>query len=125
MIVSVNRDSVEPPNEQLTRQFTRLIAAGQLERGARLPTVRQLASDLGVAPNTVARCYNDLELCGLIVTNGRHGTSVASGPDQAKARLRDELLRAAQSFVELARSSGASGEETLRAVRSAIADPAT
>jgi DNA-binding transcriptional regulator YhcF (GntR family) len=122
MMVNVDRLSAEPPNEQLTRQFTRLIADGALPVGARLPTVRQLAADLGLAPNTVVRCYTDLEVRGLIVSNGRHGTSVCAGQLEAKAKLGDEVTRAARAFVDLVRSTGVGTDEALRAVRSAMGD---
>jgi DNA-binding transcriptional regulator YhcF (GntR family) len=122
MMINIDRLSAEPPNEQLTRQLTRLIADGALPLGMRLPTVRQLAADLGLAPNTIVRCYSDLEVRGLIISDGRRGTSVCAGSSYAKASLGEEVSRAAQAFVELVRSTGIGADEALRAVRSAMAD---
>lgn len=72
--------SAVPPYEQIRAQIAALIALGTLETGARLPPVRRLAADLGIAAGTVARAYRELEQSGLIVTRRRNGTSVAGTP---------------------------------------------
>jgi DNA-binding transcriptional regulator YhcF (GntR family) len=82
----VDPRSAVPPFEQLRLQFLELIRGAELGPGARLPTVRKLASDLGVAPNTVARTYRELEGAGLIETRGRHGTFVSSSADPVRHR---------------------------------------
>ena len=56
--VRVTRDDPTPPYEQLRRQITDAVDAGLLQPGVRLPTVRQLAADLGIAPGTVMRTYS-------------------------------------------------------------------
>jgi len=68
-----------PPFEQLRAQFAAQIESGRLAAGAKLPPVRRLADQLGLAANTVARAYRELETAGLVVTGGRNGTSVAPG----------------------------------------------
>ncbi len=77
-------DSV-PPFEQIRVQLAAAIEAGDLEPETRLPTVRQLAGDLGLAINTVARVYRELELAGLIETRGRHGSFVTGVVSQTRA----------------------------------------
>ena len=67
------------------------MAQGDLAPGTRLPTVRQLAADLGLAANTVARAYRELEADGVIATYGRKGTFVRS---DGRRRLPRRLLRA-------------------------------
>jgi DNA-binding transcriptional regulator YhcF (GntR family) len=67
-----------PPFEQLRSQIASQAASGELPAGTRLPTVRQAAADLGVAVNTVARAYRELEADGVITTHGRRGTFVGS-----------------------------------------------
>lgn len=67
-----------PPFEQIRAQVSGHIAAGDLQPGDRLPTVRDLASDLGIAVGTVQRAYRELEAQGLIVSRRRHGTTVAA-----------------------------------------------
>lgn len=121
MIVELDRSSDEPPHAQLTRQLIRLIADGTLEVGAQLPTVRQLAGDLGVAPNTVARCFKELETAGLLATDGRRGTTVAGTRAAAQRERRNALTKAARAFVEIARDAGASNDETLSALRAVLA----
>jgi DNA-binding transcriptional regulator YhcF (GntR family) len=65
----------------------RLISAGRLPAGTRLPTVRALAAGLGLAVNTVARAYKELEADGLVATEGRRGTRVTGGvPTPAAVR---------------------------------------
>lgn len=68
-----------PPYEQIQTQISSLVAVGELPLGTRLPTVRALAADLGVAAGTVARAYKELEAAGTVITNRRQGTVVADG----------------------------------------------
>ncbi len=68
----------EPPVEQLRAQIASRAAAGDLPAGTRLPTVRALAAELELAVNTVAKAYRRLEADGVIVTEGRRGTFIAS-----------------------------------------------
>ncbi|MGO4804040.1 GntR family transcriptional regulator [Arthrobacter sp. 2MCAF15] len=75
--LSVDLRSPVPPFEQIRAQIASLITAGTLAPGTRLPTVRSLASDLGLAAGTVARAYKELELAGLVETRRRNGTVVA------------------------------------------------
>jgi DNA-binding transcriptional regulator YhcF (GntR family) len=60
-VLTINLDSPVPPYEQLREQIAGLIGAGELKPGARLPPVRQLAADLGIAGGTVARAYRELD----------------------------------------------------------------
>lgn len=75
-----------PPYEQIQTQISSLIAVGELPLGTRLPTVRALAADLGVAAGTVARAYKELESAGIVITNRRQGTVVAKS-ESPQARL--------------------------------------
>jgi len=83
-----------------------------LAEGDRLPPVRQLASDLGVAAGTVARTYRELEVEGLIATRRGAGTRVRGSPPALPAGRRREALRDhATTFVQQARLLGATGAE--------------
>ncbi len=76
MILQIEHNSPIPIYEQLTAEFERLIQSGALLENDSLPSIRQLASQLDVAINTVARSYQELERKGLIISNGRKGTFV-------------------------------------------------
>ena len=115
--LEVDHESVNPPAfEQIRRQVTALIEGGTLAEGERLPTVRGLAADLGVAVNTVARAYRELESDGLVTTAGRAGTVVAPGSQRDDIALR----RAAEAFAQRAAVAGLSETEALSWVRSAF-----
>lgn len=75
--MQIDHDAVTPPFEQLRQQFIDRIARGELQPGDKLPTVRGLATELGLAANTVARTYRELEASGYLRTAGRSGTFVA------------------------------------------------
>ncbi|MDV8146820.1 GntR family transcriptional regulator [Arthrobacter sp. B10-11] len=79
--IAVDLRSAVPPYEQIRLQVTSLIAMGSLAPGTRLPTVRSLAADLGIAAGTVARAYKELEQAGLTETRRRNGTIVLRMPD--------------------------------------------
>lgn len=78
-----------PPYQQVVEQIRAGIERGELQADSPLPTVRQLAGDLGIAPNTVARAYSELQNEGWLVSDGRRGTRVArSLPLDGSLRLR-------------------------------------
>lgn len=108
--------SPTPPYEQLRAQLVEQIGSGELAAGARLPTVRRLAADLGIAPNTVARTYRELEADGVIETRGRHGSFVTTGLDAAQAQGQ----RAARDFAERIRALGLSPDEAVALVRAEL-----
>lgn len=107
--------SGEAPFEQLRTQIARRAASGDLPAGTRLPTVRALAAELGVAAGTVARAYRELEADGVVVTEGRRGTSVAAGA----AASGPAAGAAAAAYVGSARRLGLSLAEATRLVEQA------
>ena len=76
MIIQIEHNAPEPIYEQLIVEIQEMIESGQLAENDSLPSIRQLASQLDVAINTVARAYQELERKGLIIGNGRKGTFV-------------------------------------------------
>jgi GntR family transcriptional regulator len=119
----VNLDSPVPPYEQLRSQVARLVAVGALTAGTRLPSVRQLAGDLGIAPGTVARAYRELEDQGVVAGRGRHGTVVTPAAEpSADARRRQALSAAAEYLATTARELGFSAAEAHAAARQAITE---
>ena len=121
MIVAIDPDSLIPPYEQLRAQIAELVATGSLRAGARLPAVRQLAADLGVAPGTVARTYRELEHQGVLEARGRHGSFVTETPPRLTQRDRTrQLANAAASFAATAQRLGLSKRDALAQVRRAF-----
>lgn len=106
-----------PPYEQIRRQIALLVDAGELEPDQRLPTVRQLAADLRVAPGTVARAFKELEASGYVQTRRGAGTRVLARQPQ---RVPAALMLLAQRFVDEARRAGATGADILAATQDAL-----
>ncbi|MET9922034.1 MULTISPECIES: GntR family transcriptional regulator [unclassified Streptomyces] len=117
--VNVNQASPVPPYEQLRAQLADLISVGRLNHGDRLPSVRQLASDLGLANNTVVRAYRELETAGLVKSRRGSGTQVVA--PAATADIKVKLAEHARSYAAVARQLKATDEEALAAIRQALA----
>jgi GntR family transcriptional regulator len=108
-MIAVDNADPTPPFEQIRRQLADQIRTGAVPSGARLPSVRQLAGDLALAPGTVARAYSELEADGLVETS-KTGTRV-----RPSRRLSTDLRSAAGKFVRAVPS--ATLEDALLAVR--------
>ena len=113
MDIRVEHDSKVPIYVQIEEQIRAIIAAGQLRPGDQLPTIRELAADLRVNYNTIARVYLDLDHDGVISTQRGRGTFVAGVPDDKEmARVRQEKLEAVVlSALDEARGLGYSASE--------------
>ena len=95
MDIRIDLESSVPIYMQIVEQIRHLVATGRLQPGEKLLTIRQLAVDLRVDPNTVAHAYNLLHNEGVISTLRGRGTFVAQHPDDARlARMRQEKLQA-------------------------------
>jgi len=100
-VISLDADDAVPPFQQIVDQIRAAIERGDLAAGIALPTVRQLADDLGIAPNTVARAYADLQENHWIVSEGRRGTRVAGAPPSRNKDLRaGALTEAVRRFID-------------------------
>jgi DNA-binding transcriptional regulator YhcF (GntR family) len=118
--VTIDTTSPVPPYEQLRAQVHDLVAGGALETGTRLPPIRQLARDLGLAVNTVGRAYKELEAAGVIETRGRHGTVVVDAPTRPLPDRRHRLAAAARRYALEARRQGADLDDAVTALRAAF-----
>lgn len=116
MNVIVETASAVPPYEQVRSQLAEQITDGRLPVGVKLPTVRKLAADLGIAPNTVARAYRELEAAELIDTRGRAGTFVGASGDHSRTRA----ATAAAEYVFAVDNLGIPRSEALAIVRAAL-----
>ena len=113
--VTVDPQAAKPLFDQLRTQIIDGVRDGKLQPGTRLPTVRELAGQLGLAVNTIARAYRELEAAGILETRGRFGTFVARA-DPADAAMAD----AAHTYVATARSLGVGKAAALRYVEAAF-----
>ncbi|RZQ62705.1 GntR family transcriptional regulator [Amycolatopsis suaedae] len=116
MILSVDNTSPVPPYEQVRSALAQQINDRTLPVGTKLPTVRKLAADLGIAPNTIARAYRELEEAGLIETRGRAGSFVGASGDQNRSRAQ----QAAAEYARTVRKLGLSQGEALAIVTAAL-----
>ncbi|HEV3153180.1 MAG TPA: GntR family transcriptional regulator [Candidatus Baltobacteraceae bacterium] len=118
--LSVDPDLDVAPFQQIAAQLREFVERGDLRPGDALPTVRQLAVDLGVAPNTVARAYTDLQDAGWLTSDGRRGTRVAQAIPADDARGRAAVLRSdVDRFISDARRRGYSKSEIRAALEHA------
>lgn len=94
MMLSVDPSGPEPPYEQVREQIRAQVQSGDLPPGTKLPPVRRLAGDLGLANNTVARAYRELETLGVIETRGRAGSVVrGEGVERATREAVHDFVR--------------------------------
>jgi GntR family transcriptional regulator len=116
--ITVDVASPTPPYEQIRSQVAAYVHAGLLRAGDRLPAMRALAADLGVATGTVARAYTELEAAGLVAGRRRTGTVVTGLPSSAPDTA--GLRRAADDLATRARAAGVDAETVLALVRAAL-----
>ncbi len=114
-VISVDSGSPLPVYEQIRQQIVSMVGSGVILPGSPLPTIRQLAADLGLAKGTINKAYEALTRDGVIVSRGRHGSFVCDAPprlDRAEQRLK--LASAAQDFALVASHLGVAVEEAHR-----------
>jgi GntR family transcriptional regulator len=118
MLFHVNASSGVPIYVQIETQVKNAIASGALKKDQALPSVRKLAGELGINPNTAARAYQNLERDGVIVTVPGGGTYVA---DNVPRFLKSEKLRRLQPYAKQIAVEGSqlrlTNEEILQTVR--------
>jgi DNA-binding transcriptional regulator YhcF (GntR family) len=113
--VRIDQHVAKPLFDQLRTQIIDGVRDGKLPPGTRLPTVRELAGQMGLAVNTVARAYRELESAGILETRGRFGTFVARVDPADTA-----MATAAHTFVTAARALGIEKDDALRYVEAAF-----
>ena len=113
--VQADPQASQPLFDQLRGQIIEGIRSGRLPPGTRLPTVRELAAQLSMAVNTVARAYRELESAGILETRGRFGTFVAR-TDPADAAM----ATAAHTYATAAKALGIDKGEALKYVEAAF-----
>lgn len=116
MDITIDAGSATPPYEQVRLRIAELAASGALVAGEKLPPVRSLAAELGLAANTVARAYRELEIAGLVETRGRLGTVVTARASGTSVQAQ----KAAVAYAEKVLGLGVPPETALGLVRAAL-----
>jgi len=110
--IRIDPSSAVPPFQQIVDEVVAAVREGWLATGEKLPTVRGLAGEVGVAVNTVAKAYRQLEAEGHVETLGRHGTVVRGTPGGD-----DDVSSAATQFAAAARARGLELEAAIGVLR--------
>ena len=121
MLRAIDPKAATPIYRQVMDQISRAVAGGVLASGDQLPSVRELAAQLLLNPNTVARVYRDLEREGLVETRRGEGTYISSNASALREAERRRLI--AEQLAEVARdvrAFGLSGAEAVRLFREAL-----
>jgi GntR family transcriptional regulator len=102
---SLDQDNGAPIYRQVIQQIEYAILSGRVKTGDRLPTIRSLAVELKINPNTIAKAYNELEIRGIVSTQVGSGTFIADGKpqveDDRKAKIREVLERFVREMADL------------------------
>ena len=117
-LLKIDPDPDKPLFEQVRIRIIEAVRDGALPAGTRLPTVRELAGQLGLAVNTVARAYRELETAGIVETRGRFGSFVASSDPVESA-----MSTAAGAFAAVARKVGLGRDDAVRYLDAAFGAP--
>ncbi|GGU95104.1 GntR family transcriptional regulator [Streptomyces albospinus] len=116
LTITIDPAAAEAPFEQVRTQIADQARDGGLPVGYKLPTVRGLADELGLAANTVAKAYRALETDGVIETRGRNGSFVAAAGDAADR----EAAAAAEAYARRAHRLGLDRHAARTAVEDAL-----
>jgi GntR family transcriptional regulator len=109
-VIAINYRDPRPIYEQIQAELRRLMLTGALPPGSRLPSVRELAGQLAINPNTIQRAYRELELDGYILSVAGKGSFVAQ-IDQLAEQQKKQAVAAFCTAAQRLRALGLSGEE--------------
>lgn len=118
--ITIDRNQEAAVYTQVAQQLRRLIASGALPAGTAIPSVRQLARDLGVSLNTVARAYRVLEAEGFLLIRDRAGVTVSAPAQEIPDSARKELAGELRTILARLRQAGMDSDELLEVVREEI-----
>ena len=117
MNISIDYTKREPIYEQIVKEVEKLITLGVLTPGSQIPSVRALAYDLGINPNTVKKAYDMLEENGLIISKSTKGTFISDDVSMAKKQKIEELMEKIQDIIKELESYGLTREEIINRLK--------
>ena len=103
--------------EQIVEEIERYVSLGLLKEGEKIPSVRALAADLGINPNTVKKAYDILEEKGIIVTLSTKGTFIVENTDSVKKERQKELIKSIKSKIKELEKIGLSLDEVIEKIK--------
>ncbi len=117
MLINLDYRKKESIYLQIVKEIERFVSAGALKEGEKIPSVRVLASDLGINPNTVKKAYDLLEEKGIIVTISTKGTFIVENTEAIKNDKKKQILKEIKEKVQELEKLGLSKEEILKEIR--------
>ena len=117
MNISIDYTKREPIYEQIVREVEKLITQGVLKAGSQIPSVRSLAVDLGINPNTVKKAYDILEEDGLIISKSTKGTFIGENISKAKEIKIEELIEKIKMIVKELENYGLTKKEIAERIK--------
>lgn len=118
--ITIDREHGDAVYAQVAEQLRQLIASGALGPGTAIPSVRQLARDLGVSLNTVARAYRLLESEGFLLIRDRAGVTVSAPAEEMDEEARTQLMSDLRRVLARLRQAGMGSGELLELVREEV-----
>lgn len=117
MNINIDYTKREPIYEQIVREVEKLITLGALEKGSQIPSVRSLAYDLGINPNTVKKAYDILEENGLIISKSTKGTFISDDTSKARELKMEELINKINEIAKELENYGMKKEEIIKRMK--------
>lgn len=119
LVMNINIDYTkrEPIYEQIVKEVEKLITLGVLEKGSQIPSVRSLAYDLGINPNTVKKAYDILEENGLIISKSTKGTFISDNTLKARELKIEELINKINETIKELENYGIKKEEIIKRMK--------
>lgn len=118
-IISVDMRARKPLGDQLTDNIKELILTEELKPDDKLPSVRSLARELGINPNTIQKAYSELERCGIIMTLPGRGSIVLADKSSLRGEKTEQLSKSLIALAKEAKAAGISEDEFVISARKA------
>lgn len=117
MNINIDYTKREPIYEQIVKEIEKQITLGILNPNSQIPSVRSLAYDLGINPNTVKKAYDILEENGLIISKSTKGTFISENINKAKEDKINELINKINEITKELKNYGISLEEIKKRIK--------
>ncbi len=117
MNINIDYSKREPIYEQIVKEVERLVSLDILKKGDQILSIRELAYNLGINPNTVKKAYDILENNGLIVSKSTKGTFISDNIKEAKNIKIDELIKDINFKVKELQAYGLTKEEIIKRIK--------